>query len=75
MRWIASIAGGALGGGFLGISGGNAIVRQVCDAPGAGNLCGLAPSAAVPIYFFIGGVVGALITTLVATVLITKPNA
>ena len=73
--WMASLAGGALGGGVLGWFFGSRyiqyIVSQACARPGAGNLCGLYSSFTAPSYITFGVGIGAAIgATLTAAVMI-----
>jgi hypothetical protein len=71
---MVSVAAGALAGGASGLLYGLSIVRQACDNPGAGNLCGLGPSYFVPGYGLIGAVIGALVATVAATLFMGRPK-
>jgi hypothetical protein len=68
---VGSVVGGALVGATLGLLSGPLAVRQVCDRPGASNLCGLLPSLFLPGYVLIGAVTGALVAA-AAVILVVR---
>jgi hypothetical protein len=71
--WIAVLVTiGALVGGAAGRSWGLSIVSTACDRPDAGNLCGLVPSSFVPGYVLIGGLLGALVAGVTATLFMSR---
>jgi hypothetical protein len=69
---LTSVAAGAVGGGLLGRIYGNRVLAQVCDAPDAGNLCGLFSAPTVPLYVGIGAVVGAFVGALVLVIVLRR---
>jgi hypothetical protein len=71
----ASVAVGALLGGPLGYLYGLSIIRQACDAPGAGNLCGLAAFSTIPVYVICGAAIGGLVATVAVVVIIHRRKA
>ena|SRR5258708_5229096 len=72
--WLmASVAGGAVVGGLLGLFYGLSHGRRACSEPDASNLCGLAdifaPPLALPLYVAVGAVIAILITGVAAVMI------
>ena len=70
-----SVVIGALVGGRLGLVYGDFLIRQECDKPGAGNLCGLTGTLSLPFHIVIGAVVGASVVALTVVVILGKRSA
>jgi hypothetical protein len=69
---LASVAVGVLVGAPLGLLYGDSVVRQACERPDAGNLCGLTSAPAVPFYIVIGAVIGASVAAFAVVVLLAR---
>jgi len=72
---LALVAVGALVGAPLGRLYGLSVIGQACDRPGAGNLCGMIDSFALPFYVVIGAVIGAAAAAFAVTVLLARRKA
>jgi len=74
--WLASAAVGALVGaligGQLGLLYGNSVVRQACEKPDAGNLCGLTSAPFLPLDIVIGAVIGSSVAAFAVVVLLGR---
>jgi hypothetical protein len=62
-------------GGSVGLFYEQSVIRQACERPGAGNLCGLASAPALPFYIVIGAVVAASIATVVVVLVLGRRKA
>jgi hypothetical protein len=72
---LAPAAIGAVVGGPLGLVYGDSVIRQVCENPDAGNLCGLAAVPTVPFYIVTGAVLGASVATFAFLMILGRREA